>query len=339
MHTDEWFAARVREMVSWPSVSGIYVEDAPGILTPDRARTLIPAILAAAGDKPVEWHFHNTTGMGARNYMTAVEAGGTTLHTCSRPLANGPSLPSTEQTLANLTRLGHSHGIDESTLPPVARNCERIAEQEGWLTGAPVEYDAFVYRHQLPGGMTGTLKAQLAQYGMTERLDEVLEECVRVRAEFGHPISATPFSQIVGIQAVLNIVTGDRYSMAPDEAVIYLMNAFGVPPAPVDENVRDKVLNSEHGRRFAGWERPQPSLSELRDQYGGPSLSDEELLLRYMVPAEDLEATRAAGPLRTDYLFTRPATVSDIIARFGELSRTRSLRVTHPEFRLDLSRP
>ena len=120
--------------------------------------------------------------------------------------------------------------------------------------------------------MTGTLKAQLAQYGMTERLDEVLEECVRVRAEFGHPISATPFSQIVGIQAVLNIVTGDRYSMAPDEAVIYLMNAFGVPPAPVDENVRDKVLNSEHGRRFAGWERPQPSLSELRDQYGGPSL-------------------------------------------------------------------
>ena len=195
-----------------------------------------------------------------------MEAGGTTLHTCSRPLANGPSLPSTEQTLANLTRLGHSHGIDESTLPPVARSCERIAEQEGWLTGAPVEYDAFVYRHQLPGGMTGTLKAQVAQYGMTERLDEVLEECVRVREEFGHPISATPFSQIVGIQAVLNIVTGDRYSMAPDEAVIYLMNAFGAPPAPVDENVRDKVLNSEHGRRFAGGERPQPSLKELRDQ-------------------------------------------------------------------------
>jgi oxaloacetate decarboxylase alpha subunit len=187
--------------------------------------------------------------------------------------------------------------------------------------------------------MTGTLKAQLAQYGMTERLDEVLEECVRVREEFGHPISATPFSQIVGIQAVLNIVTGDRYSMAPDEAVIYLMDAFGVPPAPVDENVRDKVLNSEHGRRFAGWERPQPSLKELRDQYGGPSLSDEELLLRYMVPAEDLEATRAAGPLRTDYLFTTPASVSDVIARFGELKRTRSLRVVHPEFSLNLSRP
>jgi oxaloacetate decarboxylase alpha subunit len=337
VHTDEWFAARVREMVSWPSVSGIYVEDAPGILTPDRARTLIPAILAAAGDKPVEWHFHNTTGMGARNYMTAVEAGGTTLHTCSRPLANGPSLPSTEQTLANLTRLGHSHGIDESTLPPVARNCERIAEQEGWPTGAPVEYDAFVYRHQLPGGMTGTLKAQLAQYGMTERLDEVLEECVRVREEFGHPISATPFSQIVGIQAVLNIVTGDRYSMAPDEAVIYLMNAFGVPPAPVDENVRDKVLNSEHGRRFAGWERPQPSLSELRDQYGGPSLSDEELLLRYMVPAADVDAARAQ-PVYPDYDYHDETTELDLVTALMATRRPRSVHVSRGTTSLHMER-
>jgi oxaloacetate decarboxylase alpha subunit len=215
VHTDEWFAARVREMVSWPSVSGIYVEDAPGILTPDRAHTLIPAILAAAGDKPVEWHFHNTTGMGARNYMTAVEAGGTTLHTCSRPLANGPSLPSTGADAREPHRLGTATA---STSPRSRRSRATASGSPSRRAGSPaqpVEFDAFVYRHQLPGGMTGTLKAQLAQYGMTERLDEVLEECVRVRAEFGHPISATPFSQIVGIQAVLNIVTGDRYSMAP----------------------------------------------------------------------------------------------------------------------------
>ena len=84
--------------------------------------------------------------------------------------------------------------------------------------------------------MTGTLKAQLAQYGMSDRLDEVLEEILRVREELGHPISATPFSQLVGIQAVLNIVTGDRYSMTTDEAVIYLLTR-GEPPAPVDGNV------------------------------------------------------------------------------------------------------
>ena len=173
--------------------------------------------------------------MGALNYMIAVELGGTILHTCSRPLANGPSLPSTEQTVANLDRLGLEHGIDETALPPVADHCERIARQEGWLVGEPAEFDTFAYKHHLPGGMTGTLKAQLAQYSMTERLPEVLEETVRVREELGHPISATPFSQLVGIQSVLNVVTGDRWSVVPDEVVLYLMEKFGPPPAPIDD--------------------------------------------------------------------------------------------------------
>lgn len=322
VHTDEWFADCVRQMVSWGSVSGIYVEDAPGILTPDRARTLIPALLAAAGDTPVEWHFHNTTAMGAANYMTALELGGSILHTCSEPLANGPSLPSVERMLANLTRLGHTHGIDTTALPPIASHTRGIAEQEGWATSAPTEFDAFAYRHQMPGGMTGTLKAQLAQYDMTDRLNEVLEETVRVRAEMGHPISATPFSQLVGIQSVLNVVTGDRWSVVPDEVVIYLMDKFGTPPAPVDEDVRDKVLGSDHGRQFAGWERPQPTLSELRSQYGGPGVSDEELLLRYMVPTEDIDATRAAGPLNTGYTFTDHTSLPELVEHFRSLKRT-----------------
>jgi oxaloacetate decarboxylase (Na+ extruding) subunit alpha len=155
--------------------------------------------------------------------------------------------------------------------------------------------------------------------------------------EFGHPISATPFSQIVGIQAVLNIVTGDRYSMAPDEAVIYLMNAFGVPPAPVDENVRDKVLNSEHGRRFAGWERPQPSLSELRDQYGGPSLSDEELLLRYMVPAADVDAARAQ-PVYPDYDYHDETTELDLVTALMATRRPRSVHLSRGTTSLHMER-
>jgi oxaloacetate decarboxylase (Na+ extruding) subunit alpha len=192
---------KVAEMVSWPEVSGIYVEDAPGILTAERAETFIAALLAVAGDKPIEWHFHNNTGIGAVNYVKAVELGGTILHTCSRPLANGPSLPSTEQTLKNLRWLGHTHSIDETKLPAIAEHCERVTRQEGFAVGVPNEYNVFAYSHQLPGGMTGTLKAQLTQYGMQDRLDEVLHECVRVREELGHPVSATPFSQLIGIQS------------------------------------------------------------------------------------------------------------------------------------------
>jgi oxaloacetate decarboxylase alpha subunit len=325
-------------MASWPSVSGIYFEDAPGILTPERAERLIPAVLKAAGDKPVEWHFHNNTGMGAVNYVRAMEAGGTILHTCSRPLANGPSLPSTEQTLENIRWLGHEHSIDESQLPALAEHCERVATQEGWLVGVPAEYNIFAYDHQLPGGMTGTLKAQLAQYGMQERLVEVLHECVRVREELGHPVSATPFSQLIGIQSVLNIVSGERWSVVPDEVIIYLMGKFGEPPAPVDDEVRDRVVASAHGKRFDGWERPQPSLAELREQYGGPRISDEELLLRYMVPLEDLEAAHAAGPVKQTYDLRDPATPQQLVEQALAMRRPRYLRLARPEMNLTLRR-
>jgi oxaloacetate decarboxylase alpha subunit len=333
VHTDEWWASRVREMCSWDAVSGIYFEDAPGILTPERASTLIPAVLAAAGEKPVEWHFHNNTGMGAVNYMKAVELGGTILHTCTRPLANGPSLPSTEQTLENLRRLGHTHSLDESRLAPIADHCSRVAAQEGWAVGVPNEYNVFAYSHHLPGGMTGTLKAQLAQYGMQDRLPEVLEECVRVREELGHPVSATPFSQLIGIQSVLNIVTGDRWSTVPDEVIIYLMEQFGTPPAPISEAVRDKVLASPHGQRFKDWERPQPSLDELRRQYG--DVSDEELLLRYMVPAEHVDAPRVTKPT---YDYEDQTTVAQLLASALAMNRPKAVRVSRPDVQLSLRR-
>jgi oxaloacetate decarboxylase alpha subunit len=328
VHTDEWFAARVREMAAWGCVSGFYIEDAPGILTPDRARTLVPALLDAAGDLPIEFHFHNTTGMGALNYVIALEAGATILHTCSRPLANGPSLPSTEQTLENIHWLGHTHRIDTAVLPTIAEHCERIAAQEQWPTGTPNEYSAFAYRHHLPGGMTGTLKAQLAQYGMQDKLPEVLEETVRVREEMGHPISATPFSQIIGIQSVLNVVTGERWGTVPDESVLYLAGHYGTPPAPISETVRDKVLNSAHGKRFADWTRPQPSLKEVREQYGGRHLSDEELLLRYLAPAEDLAATRAAGPVKRTYDFHDRMGMNDLLNHLLTLKRPRQVIVS-----------
>ena len=331
VHTDDWFAARVAEMASWPTISGIYVEDAPGILAPERARTLVPALLKAAGDKPIEFHFHNTTGMGALNYVIAMESGADCLHTCARSMANGPSLPSTEQTLENIKWMGHSHSIDEAVLPLISDHCERIALQEGWDTGVPNEYSAFAYRHHLPGGMTGTLKKQLAQYGMQHRLEEVLEETVRVREEMGHPISATPFSQLIGIQSVLNVVTGERWSTVPEEVVLYLYEQYGVPPAPVSEEIKDRVFETEQGRRLRNWQRPQPSIAEMREQYGGAKVSDEELILRYLVPEEDLTAARAAGPLKTSYDYQDDAAVQDLLDHMNTLTRPKHVRIKRPD--------
>jgi oxaloacetate decarboxylase alpha subunit len=182
------------------------------------------------------------------------------------------------------------------------------------------------------------LKAQLAQYGMQDRLTEVLEEVVRVREELGHPISATPFSQLMGIQAVLNVVTGDRYSVVPDEVIIYTLGHLGKPPAPIHEDVRDRILGSPRGREYLNWEPPQPTLSELRDQYGGQHLSDEELLSRYLVPLEDVEATRAAGPPKPTYVFRDSTDAVRLVERVSQLRRPAYVHIRRPDFELTLRR-
>jgi oxaloacetate decarboxylase alpha subunit len=338
VHTDEWFADKVRQMASWGFVDAIYVEDAPGILTPDRAATLVPTIVEAAQGIPVEMHCHNTTGLAPLNYIEAIKHGVRIIHTASRPLANGPSLPSTEMMTDNLKWLGHTHGIDTSVLAAIADHFERVAKQEGHPIGTPNEYAVFTYKHQLPGGMTGTLKAQLAQYGMEDRLTEVLEEVVHVREDLGHPVSATPFSKLMGIQAVLNIVTGERYSVVPDEVIIYVLGHLGTPPAPIDENVKDRILGTPRGREFLDWEPPQPSLEELRREYGDARMSDEELLTRYLVPLEDIEATRAAGPLRRDYRFRDDESLPELVRDILALTRPGYIRLQRPDFSLILRR-
>lgn len=303
LHTDEWFAARVREMVSWGVAAAIYVEDASGILTPERARTLLPVLVEAAGALPVELHCHNTTGLAPVNYLIGLECGVQRLHTASHAMANGPSLPSTEMTLINLACAGHTHGIDEATLEPIARHMAAVGEQEGHDPGGAVrEYDARIYDHQLPGGMTGTFKAQLATHGMEDRFDAVLEEIPRVREELGYPVSATPFSQFIGTQALLNVIAAERYTTTIDELALYVQGAYGPTPAPIDPDVKDRILSTPRGRELIGWTRPQMTLEEVRQAYAGTThISDEDLFRLHFAPLEDIEATRAAGPMRPDY--------------------------------------
>lgn len=333
VHTDEFFADKARQLATFEGVSAIYVEDAPGVLTPERARTLWPALLEAADGVPLEMHCHNTTGLAPLNYLIGAEAGISIMHTASRPLANGPSLPSTEAMLDNVHRQGHTTNLDEGVLPTIAEHFKFVAEREGYPVGVPNEYSNFNYDHQLPGGMTGTLKNQLAQYNMTHRLQEVLEECAVVREELGYPVSATPFSQLVGIQSVLNIVTGDRYSIVPDEVIIYALGHLGPFAAPLDEDAKDRILNSQRGKEFANWEPPQPSLKELRHEYG-ENLSDEELLLRALIPGPDVDAMQ---PPRTDYPrfdAAPPNLLHDLITS----SKGHYLHVEHEDFTLTMRR-
>jgi oxaloacetate decarboxylase (Na+ extruding) subunit alpha len=342
LHTDEFFAERAGEMASWPGVETVELEDAAGVLTPERARTLLPAVVKAAGDVPVELHCHTTTGLAPAVYVEGLNAGIAILHTASRTMANGPSLPSTEGTLANLRALGHTHGLDESRLPPVAEHFAAAAAaaggaKAGYEVGVPHEFSLLPYGHQLPGGMTGSLKSQLAQHGMEHRLQEVLEEIPVVREELGEPIMATPFSQFVGIQALLNIVTGERYTLVPDEVIQYTLGHYGPLLNPVKPDVADRILSSERAPHFTRWEQPQPTLTELRERLGR-HLSDEELLLRALFSAQEVDAMLASGPIKTDPRTSSSEIVENVRELIAEAKGARAVSVSLPGMTLRLQR-
>jgi oxaloacetate decarboxylase alpha subunit len=335
--TDEYYASIVRTYTTW-GVDGIFIEDAPGILRPERARTLLPALVAAAAGLPVELHCHNTTGMAPLNYLAGIDAGIRTLHTASSSMANGPSLPSTEMTVQNLEWLGHTHGLDTSQFPAVAKHFDKVARQEGHMLGIPAEHDVSIYQHQTPGGMMGSLRASLREHNVLDRLGEVLREIPRVRAELGHPVSATPFSQFMGIQAVLNVVTGDRYSLVPDEVISYALGHFGTPPEPIDPNVKDRILANPNAARLRDWVPEQPTLAEVRQQYG-LRLSDEELLNAYMVDPADIAATEAEGPiLGRTYSIVEEAGAEALLAEIMPRTRIGHARVRADGLDLTLTR-
>jgi oxaloacetate decarboxylase alpha subunit len=331
-HTDEYYADRTRELVAL-GADGIELEDAAGLLTPERTRSLVAAIKGAAGDLPVEIHFHSNNALAPLNYLEGVLAGADVVHTASRPLAAGVSLPSTENTVANLRYAGFDVELDETRFAPVAEHLLRVAEYEALPVGQPAEYSLFQYRHQLPGGMAGTFKDQLRARGMEERFEEVLDEMSRVREELGYPVMATPFSQLVGTQAVLNVVTGQRYSVVPDEVMIYAHGFYGRPVAPLDQNVLDTIMSSAKARSYADWQPPQPSLDELRQRFGS-SISDDELILRLLVPENDIDVMRATPQRNRDFAATTKE--MRFIRELVETSVGAYLHIDGPGFSLTL---
>ena len=320
VHTDDYYAVIVAEMATWGTES-IILGDEAGVLTAERAASWVPKMVEAASGVPLEAHFHNTTGISTLNYITAAKAGVHILHTAMGPMANGPSMPSVTVTADNMRRLGFDVNLDESAVPEISEHFRRVAEAEGYTLGAPREYNLAHSHAQLPGGMTGTLVNQLRQYGMEDRYDELMEEIGVVREEMGYPIMATPYSQLVGIQALLNLVNDERYSVFPDENLMYLAGHMGPIPGVVAEDVQDRAFGSKRGKEFLDWEPPQPTLSEIRHQFG-ENMSDEELLLRFLIPGPDVDAMYAAGPAKTQLDY--PETPGAMLAR--ELMQSTTAR-------------
>ena len=207
VHTDEYYAGKIREMVAL-GVDGVFLKDPSGLLTPERAATLVPAAKRACGALPLQIHSHCLSGLAPYVVVKCIEHGADAVHTATSTLANGASHPSTEQFVHNARRAGFDVEVDLAVVEDVADRLRFIAANEGKPVGEIAPYDEFHYHHQVPGGMISNLKSQLAPLGIEHRLEEILDEAGRVRADLGYPIVVSPFAQFIITQSVLNVMNG-----------------------------------------------------------------------------------------------------------------------------------
>jgi oxaloacetate decarboxylase alpha subunit len=260
----------------------------------------------------------------------------TVLHTAARSMANGPSIPSIDIMVKNIESLGHTHNIDTDRLKPVSDHFRAVAKAAGYLHDQHYEYDIASLTTQIPGGMMGTLRNQLIQQNMLDKLPVVLDEVAQVRRELGYPGMATPFAQLVGTLAVLNIVTGKRYSAVPDEVIQYAAGYYGQPPAPIDGAVMDRIMASPRAKEVLASPPEQPDRAELHRRHGTGG-DDDELLLRALVPAADIDRMRAAGPVRQDYP-TLSSPELDQVAKLIKLATLPLVQVRSTELELIMRR-
>ncbi|MEP2529941.1 hypothetical protein [Shimia sp.] len=335
MHDDAHFATCTAKLAKSGKFDRIYLKDPGGLLTPERATTLIPALKMVMGKTPLEVHSHCTIGLAQFSYLEAATHGAQSLHTATRALANGTSQPPADMVARNLRDMGHGVDIDDAALAEMDNYFSALAVSEGLPPGQPQEFDRSYFRHQMPGGMMGTLKRQLAETKRLHLLPQVLEEAEQVRADLGYPIMVTPFSQVVATVAALNVINGERYKTLPDEVVRYVLGRFGAPTMPLDANLEDRIRSSKRAKELDD-EPHMASIDELRRKLG-KDLSDEEFLLRAVMPADQVDAMLATGDARRTYDPSHKP-VKSLISRMAARDDLHSVEINKPGFKLEMLR-
>ncbi len=333
LHDDAHFADAARRLTETGQFNRLYLKDPGGLVTPERARTLIPAIKAAI-TVPLEFHSHCTIGLAPFSYLEGAQLGAQTLHTSSSAAANGTGQPAMTPTIANLRDLGLTVDVDDEAVAEMDAWFTALARAEGLAHGQPGEFDRSYFRHQMPGGMMGTMMRQLAEMKRLHLLPQVLEEVERVRADLGYPIMVTPFSQLVGSQALMNVLSGERYQTVPDEVTRYVLGRFGAPAMPLNPEVEDRIKSSKRAKELD--EEPRMgSLDELRAKIGR-GYSDEEFLLRAVMPADQVDAMKAAGPASVGYN-PQVSPLKYLVSELVKRPKLTGVKITKPGFALTLN--
>ena len=290
VHTDEYYRG-VARAIARLGVDSVGIKDPSGLLTPERARTLVPVVRSAIGDLPLEMHTHCRSGLGELVCLESVPLGVDIVHTGIRPLACGDALPDGRYVVGRLKEAGYAIRLDDRDLEEMEEYFTGVALRYDKPMGRPLRYDPFLYHHQVPGGMISNLRSQLRDMDMEDRLDAVLEEAGQVREDLGYPILVSPFAQFVVTQAVINVVQKERYATIPDEVARYVFGCYGTPPGPISPRVLDRAaaIGKDHEPMT---DRPgalvSPWIERLRKERG-PFESDDDLLLHAFYQPSQLE--------------------------------------------------
>ncbi len=281
VHTVENYVKLAKEQESM-GVDSIAIKDMAGILTPGAARELVAALAKAMPDMPIQIHSHMTSGMASAMYLAAAEAGAGCLDCAISALSSFSSQPPTESIKAILESCGFDTGLDQEALAKINAHFKALKAKRQPASCAKVEpVDAGVLVHAIPGGMISNLRSQLAQQDALDRLPEVLEELPKTRADLGYPPLVTPTSQIVGVQSVLNVLSGKRYSMVTDETRRYAAGYYGRTPAPIEPKLRKKLCGKLKPIDCRPADLLKPGLVAAASELPAGTIEAEEDILSY----------------------------------------------------------
>ncbi len=300
VHDNAYFVRMAKELAGM-GADTICIKDMAGLLAPYDAYDLIKAIKSEV-DIPIHLHAHCTSGMAPMTYLKAIEAGVDIVDCAISSLSSGTSQPPTESLVAALKGTEYDTGLDIAAMAEIAEYIKDVRKKYSAYESGFTGVDTNVLIYQVPGGMMSNLESQLRDQGAIDKLKDVLEEIPRVRKDFGYPPLVTPSSQIVGTQATLNVITGQRYMMIPNESKNVLKGMYGRSVAPFNPEVQKKALKNEEPVTCRPADLLPPEMDKLTAELGDKAKSVEDVLSYALFPDVALQffAERETGEFKPE---------------------------------------
>ncbi|SFE03261.1 oxaloacetate decarboxylase, alpha subunit [Enterococcus casseliflavus] len=287
IHTVDYFVDLANKMADLGADS-ICIKDMAGVLTPQTGYELVSRIKDAV-DLPLEVHTHATSGIAEMTYLKVAEAGADIIDTAISSFAGGTSQPATESVAITLEDCGFATGLDLQKVAEIAEHFNPVRDrfrEEGLLNPKVKDIEPKTLIYQVPGGMLSNLLSQLTEQGLQDKYEEVLAEVPKVRADLGYPPLVTPLSQMVGTQALMNVISGERYKLVPSEIKDYVKGLYGQSPAPISDEIKETIIGDAEVITVRPADLLAPQLPAFKEEIAEYAKSEEDVLMYALFPQQ-----------------------------------------------------